>query len=401
MPMRERRGAHVRPLPPSSERLRSHQIKASAPSRELVRRYRPVRTNEGVPPPISVGVIGVFLVLGIAMLIVGGNILVSVVGQVAHAFDNAMAQVASMPPATMAPSGVALDTPVLDAPANDGYTNQATVSLSGSVPAAVVGLTGYNVRVYVLASDGTRSQVAEMQVGATAHFSTPAIALVEGPNTFVAALVTPSTEGQASPPVVYTLDTVPPNLSVASPADGSTQSGSSVVVSGKTDPGSTVTIRNKQAPGGGLSSKVVGQDGQFAITVGLVAGSNSIEVTATDQAGNVSTDQLTVKRSYGQLSAHLSASPAKFAAAGPTTIKLTAHATSANGGPMAGAQVVFTVTVAGLGPIVSPELTTDQTGTATWKVTVSGATPGVGAATVMVSTSDGSQVLATTTLTTT
>jgi len=254
----KRRGAHVRPLPPSSERLRSHQIKASAPSRELVRRYRPVRTNEGVPPPISVGVIGVFLVLGIAMLIVGGNILVSVVGQVAHAFDNAMAQVASMPPATMAPSGVALDTPVLDAPANDGYTNQATVSLSGSVPAAVVGLTGYNVRVYVLASDGTRSQVAEMQVGATAHFSTPAIALVEGPNTFVAALVTPSTEGQASPPVVYTLDTVPPNLSVASPADGSTQSGSSVVVSGKTDPGSTVTIRNKQAPGGGLSSKVVG-----------------------------------------------------------------------------------------------------------------------------------------------
>ncbi len=399
--MRERRGAHVRPLPPSGERLRSHQIKASAPSRELVRRYRPVRTNKGVPPPLGVGVIGVFLVLGIAMLIVGGNILVSVVGQVAHAFDSAISQVSSMPPATMAPSGVALDTPVLDTPDNGGYTNQATVALSGSVPAAVVGETGYQVKVYAVASDGTKSQVAEVAVGATAHFTTPAITLVEGSNTFTAALVTPSTEGQPSPEVVYVLDTVPPSLSVASPADGSSQSGSSVVVSGKSDPGSTVTIRNRQAPGGGLSSKVVGADGGFAITVALVAGSNSIQVTATDQAGNVSTDSLTVKRAYGQLAAYLSASPARFGAIGPTTLKLTVHATSANGGPLAGASVSFTVGVYGLAMIVSPPLTTDQTGTTTWKVNISGATPGPGTATVVVSTSDGSQVLATTNLTTT
>ena len=399
--MRERRAAHVRPLPPSGDRLRSNQIKASAPSRELVRRYRPVRTSKGVPPPLGIGVIAVFLVMGVAMLILGGNILVSVVGQVAQAFDSAISQVSSIAPATVAPSGVALDTPVLDAPARDGYTNQATVSLSGSVPAAVVGKTGYKVRGYVIASDGTRSQVAEVDVGTTADFSTPAITLVEGTNTFAAALVTPSTEGQPSPEVIFILDTVPPKLSIGSPADGASQSGSSVVVSGKSDPGSTVTIRNKQSPGGGLSTKVVGQDGQFAITVGLVAGSNSILVTATDQAGNVSTAQLTVKRSFGQLAAHLSASPAKFGAKGPTTLKLTTHATSSNGGPLAGAQVVFTVTVAGLGPIVSPQLTTDQTGTAAWKVTISGATPGIGQATVLVTTGSGDQALATTTLTTT
>ncbi len=399
--MRERRAAHVRPLPPSGERFRTHQIRASAPPPELIRRYRPIRTNKGVPAPLGIGAIAVFLVLGVAMLIVGGNILVNVVGQLAHAFDSAISQVSSMPPATMAPSGVALDTPVLDAPDNGGYTNHATVSLSGSVPGAAIGKSGYKVRVYAIASNGTRSQVAEIEVGATTHFTTAALTLVEGSNTFAAALVTPSTEGQPSPEVVYILDTAPPVMSVTSPVDGSSQSGSSVVVSGKSDPDSTVTVRNRQAPGGGLSSKVVGQDGRFAITVGLVAGSNSIQVTATDRAGNVTTDQLTVKRSYGKLAAHLAVAPATFKASGPTTLKLTTHATSANGGPLAGAKVVFTVTVQGLGPIVSPELTTDQTGTATWKVTVSGATPGIGAATALVTTSDGDQVSATTRLTTT
>ncbi len=399
--MRERRAAHVRPLPPSGDRLRTHQIRASAPASNLVRRYRPVRTSKGVPAPIGIGVIALFLVMGVAMLIVGGNILVSVVGQVAQAFDGAISKVSSQAPATVAPSGVALDTPVLDAPSNGGYTNQPTISLSGSVPAAAVGKTGYSVRVYAIASSGTRSQVALVNVGATAHFSTPAVPLAEGTNTFAAALVTPSVEGQPSPEVVYILDTVPPKLSIGSPADGSTQSGSSAVISGKTDPGATVTVRNKQAPGGELSSKVVGPDGLFAITVGLVAGSNSIAITATDQAGNVSTAQLTVKRAFGSLGAHLSVSPARFGAKGPTTIRLTAHATSSNGGPLAGAQVTFTVSVAGLGPIVSPQLITDQTGTATWKVTISGATPGVGAATVLVSTASGDQIQATTSLTTT
>jgi hypothetical protein len=400
--MRERRAAHVRPLPPSGDRLRSQKIKASAPSRDLVRRYRPIRTSKGVPAPIGLGLVAVFLVLGLAVLIVGGNILVSVAGQLAHAFDSAISQVSSMPPATAAPSGVALDTPVLNTPDNGGYTNQAAVSLSGSVPGSAIGKTGYKVRIYGIASDKTRKQVSEVEVGSTTHFSTGAVSLVEGPNTFAAALVTPSSEGQPSPEVVYILDTKPPQLSIASPADGSSQAGSSVVVSGKSDTGSTVTIRNRQSPGGGLSSKVVGDDGRFAITVGLVAGSNSIQVTATDQAGNVTTSQLTVKRSFGNLSAHLTVSPAKFKAAGPTTIKLTVRATSANGGPLAGAEVVFTVTVAGLGPIVSPALITDQTGTTTWKVTITGATPGLGQAAALVTTGDGNQIPASpTTLTTT
>jgi hypothetical protein len=390
--MRERRAAHVRPLPPSGDRLRTHQIRASAPASNLVRRYRPVRTSKGVPAPIGIGVIALFLVMGVAMLIVGGNILVSVVGQVAQAFDGAISKVSSQAPATVAPSGVALDTPVLDAPSNGGYTNQPTISLSGSVPAAAVGKTGYSVRVYAIASSGTRSQVALVNVGATAHFSTPAVPLAEGTNTFAAALVTPSVEGQPSPEVVYILDTKLPTLSVASQPDNNSQTGGSVVITGTTDPGVTVTVLNRRAPGsGGQSSEIVGPDGRFALTVGVVAGSNPILVTAQDQAGNVSTGTVTVNRSLGKLAATLSVKPSRFRGKGPTTLTLTVHATSVNGGPLAGASVTFQVNAPGLGPLQGTS-TTNQSGVATWNVTISGATAGVGSATAYITTSNGDPI---------
>ena len=391
--MRERRAAHVRPLPPSNERLRSHQIRASSPSFDRVRRYRPIRTNKGVPAPISLGVVAIFLVLGIVMLVVGGNILVSVTGQLGRAFDNAISRVSSLPPATIAPSGVALDTPVLDTPDNGGYTKQPEVALSGSVPGAAVGASGYTVRVYAVASDGKRSQVAEVQVGATTRFTTAAVALVEGPNTFVASLVTPSSEGQPSPEVVYILDTKPPTLSVASQPDNNSQTGGSVVITGTTDPGVTVTVLNRKAPGsGGQSSEIVGPDGRFALTVGVVAGSNPILVTAADQAGNVSPDTVTVNRSLGKLAATLSVKPTKFRGKGPTKLTLTVHATSVNGGPLAGASVTFSVLVQGLGPFSSSGLTTNQSGVSTWSVTISGATAGGGSATAYITTSNGDSI---------
>jgi hypothetical protein len=357
-----------------------------------VRRYRPIRTNSGVPAPIGLGVVAIFLVLGIVMLVVGGNILVSVAGQLGRAFDNAISRVSSLPPATIAPSGVALDTPVLDTPDNDGYTNQPEVALSGSVPGAAVGASGYTVRVYAVASDGKRSQVAEVQVGATTRFTTAAVALVEGPNTFVASLVTPGSEGQPSPEVVYILDTKLPTLSVASQPDNNSQTGGSVVITGTTDPGVTVTVLNRRAPGsGGQSSEIVGPDGRFALTVGVVAGSNPILVTAQDQAGNVSTGTVTVNRSLGKLAATLSVKPSRFRGKGPTTLTLTVHATSVNGGPLAGASVTFQVNAPGLGPLQGTS-TTNQSGVATWNVTISGATAGVGSATAYITTSNGDPI---------
>jgi hypothetical protein len=288
---------------------------------------------------------------------------------------------------------VALDTPVFDQPPNQGFTNEKQVALTGSVPGGAAGKSGYLVRIFTVATNGAKSPVADIPVGLVTHFQTPALNLVEGPNAFVAVLVSPSGAGASSPPVVYTLDTKAPAIKIGSPANNSTQTGTSVHVTGTTDAGATVTIRNTQVPGGGLGRQVVGGDGKFDLTVALVAGNNPIVVTSTDLAGNSTPANLTLKRNFGQLAVHLSVVPAKISPTTPTSITLTAHATSANGGPLANASVTFTLTIQGLGPITPDPMKTDATGTATWTTTISNATPGgSGLATVQVTSSTGDSI---------
>jgi hypothetical protein len=341
------------------------------------------------------------VILGVATLVVGGNIMVAVAGQLAGAFDDALAHISSPAPATPAPSGETLDTPILTAPENDGFTSEPIVAIRGSVPGAITGKTGYKVRVYLMGEDGSRRQVAEVDVGATTQFTTGAVELAEGPNQFAASIVSPGGEGQPSPIVVYTLDTQAPPLIVTSPAADSRLSTATVAIAGRSDAGAIVTVRNRNAPGGGLGNRAVGEDGRFSITVALVAGTNVIDLTSTDRAGNSTSAELTLKRDYGKLAAHLAVTPAKFAAGSAATLTLSIHATAEDGSPLAGATAVYTVTVQGLGPIVSPELTTDSFGAAEWQVTISGATPGVGAVGVLVTTPEGDQVVATVRLTTT
>ncbi len=81
-------------------------------------------------------------------------------------------------------------------------------------------------------------------------------------------------------------------------------------------------------------------------------------------------------------------------AAAKTRLKLTLHATSVNGGPLADGQVTFTVQAQGLGPMTF-STTTDATGTASWQVDISGATAGSGAASVMVTSPAGDVATAT------
>jgi hypothetical protein len=225
--------------------------------------------------------------------------------------------------------------------------------------------------------------------------------LTEGDNSFMATLATPAGEGQPSPIVTYKLDTKPPKIAIASPAEGAKLTTSTIDVSGTCDAGATVSIRNEQAPGGAFNSQVVGSDGHFKLNIVVVAGSDTIDVTATDQAGNTASTSITVSRDYGKLAAHLAVTPTRFAASAQTTLKMTLHATTFNGGPLANAKATFTVTIQGLGPIVSPELTTDSTGVVNWQVPISGASVGTGQVSVLLTTDAGDQATATAAVTTT
>jgi hypothetical protein len=341
------------------------------------------------------------LVLALITATAGTSMVTGLIGQIAGAFNGAVTKMSSQGPATAPPSGAALDTPLLDVPSNDGYTSQVSMPILGSVPGVTVGKTGYTVHVYLVGENGARIEVARVAVGATTRFSTPPATFTEGQNKFVATLAGPNGEGHESPPVTYILDTKPPKVSITSPAAGARVSTASIDVAGTSDAGATILVRNEMAPGGALNSAVVGSDGKFKLTVLVVAGPNTIDLTSTDQAGNATNASLSVKRDYGQLAAHLAVTPSKFASSSQTTLKLTIRATSFNGNPLANAKATFTVTIQGLGPIMSPELTTDATGTAVWEVNISQAAPGIGQATVLVTSDAGDQVTANAPITTT
>lgn len=382
--------------------MSTQSIKAPAPPRDVIRRYRPISTGSKIPPPIAAFIISGCLLLGLLTLTVGSGLMTDILGQLASAFGGAISRLGSQAPPTAPPSGVALDTPTLDPPPNNGYTNQPSTPMQGSVPVGAIGKTGYSVNVYLVATDGAERRVASVSVGSTTRFATPPITLTEGSNVFVAKLSTPAGEGGPSPVVTYILDTVPPKIKISTPAPGANIATSTLSVSGSCDAGSTISIRNEEAPGGAYNSQVVGADGKFKLTVPVVAGPNTIDLSATDQAGNSSSTSVTINRAYGQLAAHLAVTPSKFAASAQPTLKLTLHATSLSGAPLANATVTFTVTIAGLSPIVSPELSTDATGTATWQVPVpSGVQAGTGQASVLVTSPAGDQVTGTAAITTT
>jgi hypothetical protein len=338
-------------------------------------------------------VVAVCLVVAMLTVTVGFGLIGALAGGIGDAFGNSLARLTSQAPATVPPSGLSLDTPVIDTPLNGGYTTDSSIPIQGNVPASVVGKSGYKVNVYLLADNGSQRKVASVEVGGTTRFITTPVTLTEGANKLVATLAWSSGEGQPSPVVTYILDTKPPKITISSPKHEAKVNSSTVDVSGSTDAGATVAIRNEAAPGGSLNSVTVGADGKYTLTVNVVAGSNTIDVTSTDQAGNSATTSVTVTRSYGQLAAHLAISPSKFHT--HTTLKLTTHASSFGGAPLSGASVTFTVAIQGLAPMVSPELTTDSSGTATWQVAVTGATAGTGQASVLVTSSTGDVVTAT------
>jgi prefoldin subunit 5 len=82
------------------------------------------------------------------------------------------------------------------------------------------------------------------------------------------------------------LDTTPPSLVIASPADGSNTSEASVTVSGTTDAGATVTVNGVLASNGTTD---------WSATIVLSEGMNTITVTASDALGNSVTDGIVVE----------------------------------------------------------------------------------------------------------
>jgi hypothetical protein len=119
---------------------------------------------------------------------------------------------------------------------------------------------------------------------------TPTTALSDGTHTIKVSASDYDGNVATQKSVTFTVDTVPPELSVSAPVDNLVTNQSSLVVKGTTNDvtSSPVTLTIK-LNGGTEQTVEVGSDGSFTKTLTLVTGENAIVITAKDGAGKTST----------------------------------------------------------------------------------------------------------------
>lgn len=114
---------------------------------------------------------------------------------------------------------------------------------------------------------------------------TPAAVLTDGTHTLKINASDYDGNAATQKQVTFKVDTVPPTLSVASPAAGLITNNKTLTVSGTTDDVTskpvTITVNGK--------SVTVGSNGTFSTTVELTEGDNTITVIAKDAAGKTTT----------------------------------------------------------------------------------------------------------------
>jgi hypothetical protein len=332
----------------------------------------------------------VILVLGGTILWVGSGVVGPVLSSVVAGFGGFVSKVgvvAGSPAVTAAPD--IPDGPTIEAPP-ETFTNKDKVDVTVNVPTSVTGIEGYTVRLYVTLEDADPVILFEEPVGDTAVQVLTGVPLSPGRNDLQAAIFGPGGESERSEVAAWILDTSKPKISVISPKDGAQVTKTTIKVKGKSQARAEIRLQN--ANNGAIATTVAGSDGLWDTTIEVGNGGNAITVTATDPAGNQNTTEFSVRKGSGKLTAVLTASNYRFRASRlPRPITLRVVVTDPDGRRLAGATALFTVSVPGIEAIISGEITTDGDGVATFQANIpSGATPGSGLVTVLVtSPSDG------------
>lgn len=129
---------------------------------------------------------------------------------------------------------------------------------------------------------------------------TPTAALSDGSHTIKVDASDNDGNAAAQKSVTFKVDTVPPTLSVTSPAADSVTNKATCIVSGTTNDATsspvTVTVKLNN---GSAETVTVGSDGAFSKQLTLAAGANTITVVATDAAGKSTTVTRTVTLDTG------------------------------------------------------------------------------------------------------
>jgi hypothetical protein len=269
---------------------------------------------------------------------------------------------------------------------DDPYTNIEVIDVTVTIPQSVAGHDGYTVRLWATIKDSPRTLLTEVPVGPTSALIIPGVALSSGRNDLQASINGPAGESELSPVATWVLDQAKPKITVISPKNNTLVTKSSLSIKGKTQARSSIIVRNDA--NGATASAEADQDGLFQASIAIAAGSNAMTITATDPAGNANTQTLTVRKGAGKLLISLTGSVYQLRVSKlPRNVSFTVVVTGPDGQPVEGATALFTVTVPGLEAIVSSEIKTSASGSASFTTRIpKGAMAGAGLATVLVTT---------------
>jgi uncharacterized repeat protein (TIGR02543 family) len=160
--------------------------------------------------------------------------------------------------------------------ANGSVTNNATLNVTGTVSDSESGVKSVIV-------NGNPATI-------TSGSFTIAITLVDGANA-ITTIGTDNSDNQTTDSRTITLDRAAPGLTITLPTDNSLTGNTFASVTGSVDD-ETATVTAKVNGGTATSATMSGAN--FSVTVNLASGLNTIDITATDPAGNSSSIKRTV-----------------------------------------------------------------------------------------------------------
>lgn len=172
----------------------------------------------------------------------------------------------------------------ITAPTSGSYITTATPKITFKVTDADSGVNGNTIALKIDNAAVTGFTKTAVTGGYECSY-TPSSALADGSHTI--SITASDNDGNAATAktATFTIDTVPPTLSVTAPAEGLVTNKTTVTVTGKTDDVTskpvTITVNGAAA--------TVNTDGTFSKDVTLSAGSNTITIVAKDKAGKTTT----------------------------------------------------------------------------------------------------------------
>jgi len=333
---------------------------------------------------IRLALVAAVLALSAGVLYVGVKGFGVVAGGIGSTLGGFVAGVTSTPSPRPVVEVVS-DPPSLEQP-SEPYTAEPTVDLVVTVPAGLAGSLDHRIRVYLSLPDQPPTAIQESPIAETPKTIIP-VTLEKGINDFTVAIVGPAGVSETSASVRYVLDATPPKITVTSPKNNAIVNGKAVTLKGKTQARTTLLARN-DASGSSIAGTAEA-DGTFTLSLALSPGVNTIVITGTDPAGNVTETSLNVRRGSGKLTAKLTASDYQIKRSRlPQSVTLSATVTDPDGKPLDNADITFTLSMPGI-PTVTVDGKTNGNGRASFTTTIpKGADLGQGSATILVTSKE-------------